>query len=270
MTKDVLRITILGCGSSGGVPRIGGDWGACDPANPKNRRRRCSALVERFKGGDETLATRVLVDASPDLREQLLGVGIGDLDGVLFTHGHADHCHGLDDLRVVVYNRRAKLPVWADADTAELLMDRFRYAFIQPQGSPYPPILEMRRFDGPVAVDGAGGPITAAPFQVIHGGIDALGLRFGPVAYTPDISEMTDEAWAVLEGVDTWIIDALRYRPHPTHAHLERTLGWIERLAPRRAVITNMHVDLDYDAVAAETPDHVAPAFDGLTLDFIL
>ncbi len=270
MTKDVLRITILGCGSSGGVPRIGGSWGACDPANPKNRRRRCSALVERFKGGDETQATRVLVDASPDLREQLLGAGVGELDGVLFTHGHADHCHGLDDLRVVVYIRRQKLPVWADADTAELLMDRFRYAFVQPQGSPYPPILEMRRLDGPVAVDGAGGSITAAPYQVIHGGIHALGFRFGPVGYTPDISEMTEEAWAELEGVDTWIVDALRYKPHPTHAHLERTLGWIERLAPRRAVITNMHVDLDYDAVTAETPDHVVPAFDGLALDFTI
>lgn len=268
MAGDVLQITILGCGSSGGVPRIGGDWGACDPTNPKNRRRRCSALVERLKGGDPAQKTRVLVDASPDLREQLLGAGVGDLDGVLFTHGHADHCHGLDDLRVVVYNRRKMLPVWADADTAELLMDRFRYAFIQPAGSPYPPILEMRRLDGPVSVDGAGGPITAEPFQVIHGGIHALGFRFGPVAYTPDISEMTEEAWAAVAGVDTWIIDALRYQPHPTHTHLERTLGWIERLGPRRAVITNMHVDMDYERVTAETPDHVTAAHDGLTLTF--
>lgn len=270
MAGDVLRITILGCGSSGGVPRIGGDWGACDPSDPRNRRRRCSILVERFRGGDETRATRVLVDASPDLREQLLSAEVGHLDGVLFTHGHADHCHGLDDLRVVVYNRRAKLPVWADADTAELLMDRFRYAFIQPEGSPYPPILEMRRLDGPVAIDGAGGVVTAEPFQVAHGGIHALGFRFGPVGYTPDISAMSEEAWSALAGVDTWIVDALRYTRHPTHAHLAQTLSWIERLRPRSAVITNMHVDLDYETVAAETPAHVTPAFDGLTLDFAL
>lgn len=270
MAGDRLRVTILGCGSSGGVPRIGGDWGACDPANPRNRRRRCSLLVERFRGGDETTATRVLVDASPDLREQLLSAGVGHLDGVLFTHGHADHCHGLDDLRVVVFNRRSRLPVWADADTAELLMDRFRYAFIQPEGSHYPPILDMRRLAGPVRIDGAGGPIEALPYSVTHGGIEALGFRFGPVGYTPDISAMTEEAWSALEGVETWIVDALRYTPHPTHAHLSRTMGWIDRLGPRRAVITNMHVDLDYEAVAAETPEHVVPAYDGLTLDFAL
>jgi len=270
MAGDTLRITILGCGSSGGVPRIGGDWGACDPNDPRNRRRRCSILVERRKGGDSARVTRVLIDASPDLREQLLDAGVGDLDGVLFTHGHADHCHGLDDLRVVVYNRRRMLPVWADADTAEVLMDRFRYAFVQPTDSPYPPILEMRRLGGPVSIDGAGGPIEAAPFRVVHGGIDALGFRFGPVAYTPDISAMTDAAWEALEGVDTWIVDALRYAPHPTHTHLEQTLRWIARLAPRRAVITNMHVDLDYLAVAEETPDHVIPAHDGLTLEFAL
>ncbi len=267
---DKLRVTILGCGSSGGVPRIGGSWGVCDPSNPKNRRRRCSLLVERFRDGDESRATRVLIDTSPDLREQLLSAGVGDLDGVLFTHSHADHCHGLDDLRVVVYIRRNHLPVWADADTAELLMDRFRYAFIQPTGSPYPPILEMNRLAGRVEVHGAGGPIGADPFKVQHGGIEALGFRFGPVGYTPDVSEMTGEAWAALEGVDTWIVDALRYKPHPTHAHLERTLGWIDRLAPRRAVITNMHVDLDYATLLAETPDHITPAYDGRSLDFTL
>ena len=169
---------------------------------------------------------------------------------------------------MIVFNMRVRVPVWADGDTQNALLGRFGYAFVQPEGSPYPPILEMHRLAGPVAVDGAGGPITAEPYQVIHGGIHALGFRFGPVAYTPDISEMTDEAWTALEGVETWIIDALRYKPHPTHTHLERTLGWIERLAPKTAVVTNMHVDLDYETVASETPAHVTPAHDGLTLEF--
>ena len=264
---DRLRVTILGCGSSGGVPRIGGNWGACDPQNPKNRRRRCSILVERF-GPDGV--TQVLVDTSPDLREQLLMAGVARLDGVLFTHDHADHTHGLDDLRVVVFNRRERLPVWADARTSDVLMARFGYAFVQPEGSHYPPILDLNLIEGTVTVEGAGGAIAAQPFEVQHGRIRSLGFRFGPVAYLPDVSEMTEEAWAAVEGVDCWIVDGLRYTPHPTHAHLERTVEWIERAAPRRAVVTNMHVDLDYEAVAAETPANVTPAHDGMTLEFPL
>lgn len=260
-----LRLRILGCGSSGGVPRLGGLWGACDPTNPRNERLRCSLLVERE--GPQGV-TRVLIDTSPDLRRQLLDAGVGLLDAVLYTHEHADHVHGLDDLRMIVFNRRARLPVYASPETQNALIGRFGYAFVQPEGSPYPPILDLRTIEGPFVIDGAGGPIPFRPFTVDHGAIAALGFRIGPAVYLPDVHEMTDEAWAALEGADTWIVDALRYKPHPTHAHLDKTLSWIARAGVRRGVLTNMHIDMDYDEVAARTPDHVEPAHDGMTLVF--
>ncbi len=260
-----LSFRILGCGSSGGVPRLGGHWGDCDPDNPKNRRTRCSLLVTR-----QTVEgmTRVLVDSSPDMLQQLLTAEVGKLDGVVFTHSHADHTNGLDDLRQIVFNTRERLKVWADGDTSDALLSRFGYAFVQPHGSPYPPILDLYPIDGPVEIDGAGGRITLAPFRVGHGSIDSLGFRIADVAYLPDVATMTDEAWAALDGVDCWIVDALRRAPHPTHSHLAQTLEWIERAKPTRAVLTNMHIDLDHDTVAAETPDHITPAYDALTLTY--
>lgn len=260
-----LTFTILGCGSSGGVPRLGGHWGDCDPTNPKNRRRRCSMLVERTESAG---TTRVLIDTSPDMRQQLLDAGIGDLDAVLFTHGHADHVHGIDDLRMIVFNKRERLKVWADGPTQERLYSGFGYAFTQPEGSPYPPILEMHTIDGDVTITGPGGPITFHPFKVGHGSIDALGFRVKGLAYLPDVAEIYDDAWESLADLDVWILDALRRTPHPTHAHLDRALEWIERAAPRRAVLTNMHIDLDYETVKAETPDHIDPAYDGMRLTF--
>lgn len=258
-----LSFTILGCGSSGGVPRLGGNWGDCDPANPKNARRRCSLLVTR-QGDDGT--TRVLIDTSPDLRAQLLDAGVGELDAVVYTHSHADHVHGIDDLRQIVFNLRRRLPVWADGSTQESLYARFGYAFVQPPGSAYPPILDMNTIDGDITIDGEGGAITLTPFEVEHGTIDALGFRIGGVAYVPDVLEIPDAAWTHLDDLDCWIVDALRRAPHPTHAHLEKTLDWIARVKPRRAVLTNMHVDLDYATLEAETPDHITPAYDGMTL----
>jgi phosphoribosyl 1,2-cyclic phosphate phosphodiesterase len=260
-----LSFTILGCGSSGGVPRLGGVWGDCDPSNPKNRRRRCSLLVTRETAEG---TTRVLVDTSPDMREQLLDAGVGALDGVIYTHSHADHMHGIDDLRQVVFNQRQRLPVWADGPTQEALLSRFGYAFVQPEGSPYPPILDLHTIDGPVTVPGAGGPVTLTPFRVDHGSMDALGFRIGPLAYLPDAVDIPAETWPILQGLDCWIVDALRRKPHPTHAHLDMTLGWIARAKPARAVITNMHVDLDYETLRAELPAHIAPAFDGMTLTY--
>ena len=258
-----LTFTILGCGSSGGVPRLGGVWGDCDPQNPKNRRRRCSLLVER--DGEHGL-TRVLIDTSPDMRQQLLDAGVGNLDAVIYTHGHADHVHGIDDLRMIVFNQRERLPVWADPPTEERLRSAFGYAFEQPDGSPYPPILDLHQIEGDVAVSGAGGTITFSPFKVVHGSIDALGFRMHGVAYLPDVSDIPAETWPALDGLDIWIVDALRRAPHPSHTHLEQTLEWIERAGPKEAVLTNMHIDLDYETVMGETPDHVVPAYDGMKL----
>lgn len=262
-----LSFTILGCGSSGGVPRLGGHWGECDPANPKNHRRRCSLLVTREGPGG---VTRALIDTSPDMRAQLLDAGVGALDAVVYTHSHADHVHGIDDLRQIVFNTRTRLPVWADAQTQEALFARFGYAFVQPAGSPYPPILDMHTIRDGFSVTGAGGDIRFIPFKVSHGSMDALGFRIHDLAYLPDAIEIYDDAWPVLAGLDCWILDALRRTPHPTHAHLALALEWIARAAPRRAVLTNMHIDLDYTAVADETPDHVIPAHDGLTLSYEL
>lgn len=259
-----LRATILGCGSSGGVPRIGAGWGDCDPAEPKNRRRRCSMLLERV-GAQGT--TRVLVDTGPDLREQLLSADISTLDAVLYTHAHADHVHGVDDLRMVVMAMGRRLPVWADSATADALVSRFGYVFVQPEGSAYPPILDLNIIEGDITIDGAGGALTLHPFRAKHGRIDALGFRIGGLAYLPDVSALYPETRAALAGLDILVIDALRRQPHPTHAHLAQTLEWIAELAPKRAVLTNMHNDLDYTTVQAETPAHITPAHDGMVLD---
>ena len=260
-----LRFTILGCGSSGGVPRLGGHWGACDPENPRNARRRCALLVEQEKD-DGT--TRVLIDTGPDMRSQLLDAGVGRLDAVIYTHAHADHVHGLDDLRMIVFNMRKRLPVWADGATQDDLYSRFAYAFVQPEGSPYPPILDMHTIKGDVTISGAGGDVVLSPFKVNHGAIDALGFRIGGLAYLPDVADIPEAAWPMLEGLDCWVLDALRRDPHPTHAHLALSLEWIARARPRRAVLTNMHIDLDYAEVEAETPEHVTPAYDGMVIRY--
>jgi phosphoribosyl 1,2-cyclic phosphate phosphodiesterase len=260
-----LRFTILGCGSSGGVPRLGGDWGDCDPQNPRNRRRRCSLLVERLV---DDAVTRVLIDTSPDMREQLLGAGVGALDGVVFTHSHADHTHGIDDLRQIVFNMRHRLPVWADAPTQNALISRFGYAFMQPEDSPYPPILDLHAIHGDFTVDGPAGPIPFQPFTVDHGAMDALGFRIGPLAYLPDVLDIPEAAWPALEGLECWVLDALRRKPHPTHAHLALSLEWIARARPAEAVITNMHLDMDYDTLCRELPPRVSPAYDGRVIRF--
>ncbi|MDP5306476.1 MBL fold metallo-hydrolase [Paracoccus spongiarum] len=259
----MIRATILGCGSSGGVPRLGGRWGACDPANPRNRRRRCSLLVER-DGPDGT--TQLLIDTGPDMVPQLLDAGVGTLDAVVLTHAHADHVHGIDDLRQLVYNARRKMPVWADAPTAEALMARFGYVFETAPGSYYPPIADLSPLDGPFSVTGPGGAIDLVPFRVQHGEITALGFRIGGLVYLPDVSDIPETAWPLLAGAEVFICDALRPEPHPSHAHLAQALDWLARAAPRRGVLTNMHIDMDYDQVMAATPDHVVPAHDGMVL----
>lgn len=263
-----IDFTILGCGSSGGVPRLGGHWGDCDPDNPKNTRTRCSALVTRT--GEDGGVTRVLIDTSPDMRHQLLAAGVGTLDGVVFTHSHADHTHGIDDLRMVVFNMKQRLPVWADGPTQEALLARFSYAFVQPEGSSYPPILDLHSITvgkGDVVIGGAGGDIRMTPFEVRHGMMDSLGFRIGGLVYLPDVNEIPDDVLPLLEDLDVFVLDALRRSPHPTHFHLDEALEWIDRVGAKQGVLTNMHIDLDHAAVDAETPPHITPAYDGMTIN---
>lgn len=260
-----LKLTVLGCGTSGGVPRVGNVWGACDPSNPKNRRRRCSVLVQ--KEGEEG-TTNVLVDSSPDLREQLLDVGVGWLDGVLYTHDHADHTHGIDDLRMVYYNGRRRVSVYYNEKTGRQLKERFGYCFRMSAGGEYPPILDGHLIAAgqPLEISGAGGDIQALPFRQLHGSAESLGFRFGNIAYSPDVSDFPEETLEHLKNLDVWIIDALRYSPHPSHFSVEEVLSWIARVKPKRAVLTHMHVDLDYARLTSELPKGVEPAYDGMGL----
>jgi len=261
-----LTVTILGCGSSGGVPRVGQGWGKCNPANPRNRRRRCSILVAR---GDGEAATNVLVDTSPDLREQLIDADVRCLDAILYTHPHADHTHGVDDVRGLVIQNGRKIPAYMDEPTARALTHKFDYVFSTPHGSFYPPLLIERRLHlgRPISIEGPGGAIKATPFRLDHGDMDALGFRFGDMAYTPDLHAIPEESLPFLEGLDLWIIDALRHQRHGTHLSVGQALDWIERMKPRRAVLTDLHVDLDYDALTAICPPHVAPAHDGMRIE---
>jgi phosphoribosyl 1,2-cyclic phosphate phosphodiesterase len=258
-----LTFTILGCGSSMGVPRVALGWGACDANNPKNRRRRCSLLVERSGSGGRT---RVLVDCSPDLRDQLLDTEVDWLDGVLITHEHADHTHGIDDLRPLFVLRRRPVPIYLDEPTSRALHARFGYCFMTPPGSDYPPILsEHRLIPGEqLTIDGQGGPIEALPVLQEHGDIPSLGFRFGNVAYSCDIKALPAESLAAMAGLDVWIVDALRYKPHPSHMDLAEALDWIARVKPRRAVLTNLHADLDYEELRRQLPPDVEPAYDGM------
>ncbi|MGL5363197.1 MAG: MBL fold metallo-hydrolase [Bosea sp. (in: a-proteobacteria)] len=261
-----LKVTILGCGSSGGVPRPGTGWGACDPANPKNRRRRCSILVEQT--GPEG-RTRVLVDTSPDLREQLIDAGVKHLDAVLYTHDHADHTHGIDDIRPLVIHMRKIIPAYATAVTEAALRQRFGYIFETPEGSDYPPIMTLWPIQLPqdIRIEGAGGTLTATPFSMVHGrGYEALGFRFGNLAYASDVSVLPPEAQSSLQGLDVLVLDALRYTRHPTHFSVSEALAMIDALKPKRAVLTNLHTDLDHAKLTAELPQGVEAAFDGMEL----
>ena len=262
-----LRATILGCGSSPGVPRIGNDWGACDSNEPRNRRLRCALLIERFDGG--AVPTTVLIDTGPDLRTQLLAADVKHIDGVVYTHPHADHIHGIDDLRSVWQNSKRLVDVYADGPTTARLEQAFEYCFRSLPGSFYPPILKQHPMTvgAPLTIVGAGGPVELLPFRQVHGDIDTIGLRIGGLAYSCDISELPPESEEKLAGLDVWIVDALRYRPHPSHFSVEQSLAWIARLKPRRAILTHMHNDLDYARLRSELPAHVEPAYDGMQIE---
>ena len=268
MTDSSYRLTILGCGSSPGTPRVGGDWGKCDPTNPKNRRSRCSALLDKVTEQGER--TRVLIDTGPDFRDQMLNANVDWVDGVLYTHPHADHTHGIDDLRAFVINRRQRVDVYANELTSHRLQEAFGYCFTTPQGSSYPPILNEHRIDHgkECVIDGPAGPICAMPYNQVHGDIHSLGFRIKDVAYSSDVNDLEPATVDMLQGLDVWVVDALRYTPHPSHFSVDEVLEWVERLRPKRTILTHMHIDLDYAALTSYLPDGVEPAFDGMTIDF--
>lgn len=256
-----MKVTILGSGPSSGVPMVGGRWGKCDPDEPKNQRLRASILVEND-------GTSILVDTSPDCRAQLLTAGVEHLDAVIYTHPHADHSHGIDDLRWINLAMQAPLPVFGDRNTLDQLAERFGYVFepLPEDDVPvrfYRPVLVPTVIDGPFSISG----MDIVPFEQDHGHSTTLGFRFGGFAYSTDVVRMPEAAFGVLEGIDTWVVDCFRRAPHHTHSHLEQTLAWIERVRPRRAVLCHMGGDLDYATLCAELPEGVEPAYDGLELE---
>jgi phosphoribosyl 1,2-cyclic phosphate phosphodiesterase len=261
-----LTLTILGSGSSAGVPRPALGWGAADPSNPKNRRLRCSLLVER---ASREGVTTVLIDTSPDLREQLISANVDNIDAVFLTHEHADQTHGIDDLRSVVMHTRRRIPVYLNQSTGAHVLMRFAYCFEQAPGSSYPAILDSHGIEAGDAktIAGKGGQVTLTAFGLLHGDIPALGYRIGAAAYTPDVHDIPEASFAQLEGLDLWIIDGLRYKHHASHFNIEAALRWIARFKPKRAVITNMHADIDYETLRKELPDGVVPGYDGMRLE---
>jgi len=266
MTR-ILKITILGCGCSTGVPRADGYWGNCDPNNPKNRRSRCSALFRAYKDAD-TPPTSLLIDTSPDFREQAIRAQLTHLDAVLWTHDHADQTHGIDDMRALAAMGKRQIPGYMDAVTRASLTHRFGYVFTGKLG--YPPICTPEALP-PLgeswAIDGQGGPVPVTTFDQAHGPIRSVGYRIGDVAYSSDISDLPESSFAALEGLKVWIVDCLRHAPHPTHAHLNKTLAWIARVKPERAILTNMHQELDYEALRQILPAGVEPAYDQMVIE---
>ena len=263
-----LRFTILGCGSSGGVPRVGGEWGACDPDEPRNRRSRSSLLVEKL---GEQGTTSILIDTSPDLREQLLRAGTTRIDALFYTHDHADQTHGIDDLRAIAYRMRDRIPTFMDAHTKANVWERFTYCFEMPEGRVHPPILELQPLltDGETrTIDGPGGPIEVGVIEASHGPTPTLVFIFDDrTAYSPDVWDIPEAGMERLQDLDLWICDALRYNDHPTHAHADKTLSWLARTRTKRCVMTNLHIDMDYDTLRAELPAVAEPAFDGMEVE---
>lgn len=259
--------TIMGCGSSGGVPRIGGAWGACDPDDPRNRRRRCALLLEGRTG--DSPPTRIVIDTGCDLREQLLDAAVDRVDAVLYTHEHADHTHGIDDLRVLALNNRRRVDVYFSHEAGQRIVQSFSYCFTAPPGSGYPPILNQNVIAAgvPLTVSGPGGDIEVLPFRQEHGDIFSLGFRIGDFAYSCDLSGIPAESGDAVSDLDVWVLDALRPAPHPSHLSLAEALEHVDRFRPRQAVLTNLHIDLDYRETDRITPANVHPAYDGLQID---
>ena len=291
----MIRATILGCGSSGGVPRFGGadgagDWGDCDPSNPKNRRQRCSLLLERTGPNG---VSKVNIDAGPDFRAQMLQARVDMLDALVLTHEHADHIHGIDDIRQFVNIRtyeevgrlqtdpsfemnrdiylelveKSRMDCFAGMTCYEAMLSNLGYLFTAAEGSLYPPIMHLRKIENSFTIHGDGGEISLLPIPVPHGSINAYGFKINGLVYMPDVQDLTDEAREHIRDCDVLIIDCLQFRTHGTHANYEMAMEWIDALKPKRGILTNLHSSLDYDALEKMTPNHVTPAFDGMQIE---
>lgn len=252
-----MKATILGSGTSSGVPRIGPDWGACDPAEPRNRRLRSSLLVEHEN-------TRVLIDTSPDLREQLIAARVARVDAIIWTHDHADHCHGIDDVRQLFHAAGEAIPAFARVGMLDAIQARFGYAFKGRSG--YPAILAGEALPDRLVIGGIAIDVVDQP----HGAISSAGLRFtteqGSIGYATDFHELTPAMAELYRGLDWWVVDALRHAPHPTHPTVSQALGWIERLRPRRSALVHMDHSMDYRTLCGSLPPGVEPGFDGMVL----
>lgn len=251
-----IEYTILGCGSSGGVPRTDGYWGDCNPDNPKNNRTRCSLFVRMND------AVNIIIDTSPDMRFHTLRENIKHIDAVFFTHDHADQTHGIDDIRAFTFIRQDTIPCYADKYTADILQKRFDYIFHSAPNSGYPAIMSMNIIEDSFEYHG----MMIETFACPHGQITAKGFIIQDVAYSPDVHHLSDETLNSLKNKDLkyWVVDCLRYTPHPTHAHLERVLEWNNIVKPKTMILTNLHFDLDYDVLLKQLPENIIPAYDGM------
>ena len=264
-----IKTTILGCGSSGGVPRVGGDFGRCNPEIKENYRTRCGIMVQKFDSEISDDPTLVLIDTSPDLRAQLLAANVKYIDTILYTHDHADQCHGIDDVRPLAHQIGHIIDAYMDPATYKSLTNRFDYIFNGRQKGGYPPLMEAKllpEYGNNLKINGHAGELNFIPLHQIHGRIDSVGYRYSNTAYCNDLNILPEESQEHLHGLDYFIVDALRYKPHPSHAHLELALEWVEKLKPRKTILTNLHIDMDYQELLDTLPENVIPAYDGMEI----
>ena len=267
MSVDYMQITILGCGSSTGVPRVGNDWGLCDPEVPENMRSRCSILLERVQKDKKT---SIVIDTGPDFRMQMNRANVKKIDAVFYTHEHADHTHGIDDLRMYALRDKKRIDVYASQNTSKNLMDKFGYCFTNNSNGAYPPILNLNIVEHGIkyTIDGDGGTIDITPVNQIHGNIFSFGFKINNVVYSSDISDIPAKSSKYIEKSDLWIVDSLRWDAHPTHFHVDKALDLIQKLYVKEAILTNLHIDLDYKILKNYLPKNVSPAYDGLIIKF--
>lgn len=255
--KKALEFIILGCGSSGGVPRVDGNWGVCNPENPKNTRTRCSVAVRLPSGAI------ILIDTSPDLRFQVLREKINRVDAIFYTHDHADQVHGIDDVRAFTYRDKKRIPCYADPATAQVLKHRFDYIFLDNLQGGYPALMDLHIMPEQLILEEG---VLIKAYECVHGKITALGYQINDVFYSPDVNMIADDVLKSLTdaNLSVWVVDCLRYTPHPTHANLEQVLKWHKQVKPQKMILTNLHFDMDYDILSSQLPDNIIVAYDGL------